>query len=96
MWGTRRASELQAALFGVPHADRGLHGQHASMMGHKEKKISGEEHDWTSRNWRRIICGFKRAGRGKSIKQGMSRRARRLNRLELRKELHGEDLQGNS
>lgn len=49
----------------------------------KEPSIDGYEYDWISIKWRRMICSFKKAGRGKSIKQAMNKRARRRHKQEI-------------
>ena len=50
-------------------------------------KISGDEHDWTSKNWRRVLCVFSnRTGLGKKVKHALNRRARRKAREEIRNE----------
>lgn len=46
--------------------------------------MNGEENDWTSKNWRRILVGMSRAGVGKSIKNGMNRKERRQGKAECR------------
>lgn len=44
----------------------------------KELPRSGDEQDWVSRRWRRMLCVFKnRSGLGKRVKRAMNKRQRR-------------------
>lgn len=45
---------------------------------------TGDEYDWVSKRWRRLLCVFKnRTGLGKKVKQALSRRARRRARQRI-------------
>ena len=57
-------------------------GQGGQADRQKEKPIDGYEYDWISTKWRRMISSFGKAGRGKYIKQRLSRRARRRSNME--------------
>ncbi len=57
-------------------------GQGGGRDRAKEKTIDGYEYDWISTRWRRMICSFNKAGRGKYIKQRLNRRARRRSNME--------------
>jgi len=47
--------------------------------------ITGDEYDWVSKNWRRLLCVFKnQTGLGKKVKRAINQRARRKIRKELR------------
>ena len=47
--------------------------------------ITGDEYDWTSKNWRRLLCVFKnRTGLGKKVKHALNKRARRKAREDIR------------
>ncbi len=49
--------------------------------------ITGDEYDWTSRNWRRLLCVFRNTtGLGKKVKRAINRRTRRKVRQEIEKE----------
>ncbi len=53
----------------------------------KEKAITGDEIDWISKSWRRVLCVFKnRTGLGKKVKRAMNKRARRRIRQELKEQ----------
>ena len=54
----------------------------------KEPTIDGDEYDWINTTWRRMVCSFNKAGRGKAIKSAMSRRARRKTKQEIPRLLH--------
>jgi hypothetical protein len=44
----------------------------------KEPAKSGDEHDWTSRRMRQLLCVFSNwTGLGKKVKRRMNKRARR-------------------
>jgi hypothetical protein len=50
----------------------------------KERPINGDEEDWCSRRWRRLLRVFdNRTGLGKAVKRAMNRRARRKAKLDL-------------
>jgi hypothetical protein len=45
----------------------------------------GDECDWVSKNWRRLLCVFhNHTGLGKKIKRRLNKRARHKNRQEMR------------
>ncbi len=57
------------------------------MRKDRIKLITGDEFDWTSRGWRRLLCVFKNhTGLGKKVKHAINGRARREERKRLRDE----------
>jgi hypothetical protein len=55
----------------------------------KEPAINGNEQDWISRRWRRLLCVFSNhTGLGKAVKRAINRRARRRARREIRDQLY--------
>ena len=50
----------------------------------REPARSGDEQDWISRRWRRLLCVFSNnTGLGRSVKRAINKRARRRARDEL-------------
>ena len=48
---------------------------------------SGDEQDWISRRWRRMLCVFhNRTGLGKKIKRAMNKRVRHAWKQDIEKE----------
>lgn len=49
--------------------------------------INGDEYDWVSRKWRKLLCVFSNTtGLGKKVKRAINRRGRRMNKQELSEE----------
>lgn len=49
----------------------------------------GDEYDWVSKTWRRLLCVFKNhTGLGKQVKRRINKRARRKSKQEMRDESH--------
>ncbi len=49
----------------------------------RERAISGDEQDWVSLGWRRVLCYLTRPGRGKQVKRAMNRRSRQRHKQEM-------------
>jgi len=53
----------------------------------REPAINGDEQDWVSRRWRRLLAVFSnRTGLGKAVKRAMAKRHRRRWREAIREE----------
>lgn len=51
----------------------------------KERPINGNEQDWCSRRWRRVLCVFHNiTGLGRAVKRAMNKRFRKRERQRLK------------